>query len=365
MRIVHLSDIHLSKENYKEFINDYREALIKDLQSYNNPKIDVIVITGDLVDKGGHSLYQIDGFVDKVKYPNPFYIFEEVFIDPIVNALNFKKDNFLFIPGNHDINEDLIMLKEEYRLTKDLNNENINTYLQENTIFKHSERIKQFKDFEYNFHVERSNVNYKFTENQSTYIYDFNNIKLGFLLVNDSWRCKSPYLKFIDETDKMYFGIQQLHDGLNELNNTQINIVLFHHQPSYFTEEEEINGFLGRKNIDLVLYGHNHSIKTVEYIYPNGKCYYLRGKTSYLKPQETHRDYMPGYQIIDIDVNVKKIIKIDHRLYNNKPEYKNFVFDSFIGKNGIDRNKTNEDKGYIFFREEKSNYNLSKEDHKL
>ena len=95
MRIVHLSDIHLSKNNFEEFNNTYRDALISDLLLFNNlKKIDVIVITGDLVDKGGHSLYEIDGYEDRSIYPNPYYIFEEIFISPIINTLGILKGKF-------------------------------------------------------------------------------------------------------------------------------------------------------------------------------------------------------------------------------------------------------------------------------
>jgi len=129
MRIVHLSDIHLSKSNFDEFKNTYCEALIRDLISFDKEKkIDIIVITGDLVDRGGHSLYSIDGFEDKSIYSNPYSIFEKIFINPIISALGFSKENFLFVPGNHDIDEREILIKEEYDLKKILSIDNIDNH---------------------------------------------------------------------------------------------------------------------------------------------------------------------------------------------------------------------------------------------
>ena len=361
MRIVHLSDIHLSKDNYTDFINDYKDALINDLIQYNNStKIDVILITGDLVDKGGHSLYEIEGFDKHEQYPNPYYIFEEIFINPIIEALNFNKNNFLFIPGNHDIDENSILLREEYQIVKNLNTKNISQHLQENNIdFKHSKRIKNFKEFEEKFH--RNNTKYNPTKNQSTYFYDYNNsVRIGFLMVNDSWRCKSIKLK--EDKEKMFFGMQQLYDGLQELNRekTIINIALFHHSKENFEEEEEIEGFLTRKEIDLMLYGHYHSTRSEFYLNSFGNCHVFRGKASLLKPGETHKDYLPGYQVMDLDLIVNKITKIHYRVFNDKPISKSFIADNTVAENGIDENNATGKQGYKFNRikTEKTGYSL-------
>ena len=63
MRIIHLSDIHLSNENFQSFKSYYRNSLIKELNKINSEtKIDLIIISGDLVDKGGSSLKKIEGY---------------------------------------------------------------------------------------------------------------------------------------------------------------------------------------------------------------------------------------------------------------------------------------------------------------
>lgn len=46
MRIVHLSDIHLNKNNFKDFEYFSMPSLIKDLEMFNHEnKIDLILIT--------------------------------------------------------------------------------------------------------------------------------------------------------------------------------------------------------------------------------------------------------------------------------------------------------------------------------
>lgn len=367
MRIVHLSDIHLSFDNYAEFENDYKDALINDLMAYNKSTIiDVIIITGDLVDRGGHSLYNITSYNNQVNYPNPYFIFEEIFINPIVEALNFNKNNLIFIPGNHDIDETTILLREENELLTKLNKDNINQYLIENEKdLKHSKRIKNFKEFEEKFH--ENNDNYTFSYNESTFSYDFIGVKIGFLLVNDSWRCKSIKLK--EDKDKMFFGMQQLYNGMNELNrkNTNINIALFHHSKENFEEEEDIEGFLIRKEIDLMLYGHYHKDKIQFYLNSFGNCHVFRGKASLLKPSETHKDYLPGYQIMDLNLISNRIAKIHYRVFDDNPRSKSFIYDNKAATNGIDENNANGKLGYEFNRikNEKIGYSiLNKDDFK-
>ena len=354
MRIVHLSDIHLSKENYLEFDNYYRDALIKDLQEYNSSlKIDVIVITGDLVDRGGHSLYEIEGYSDKEKYPNPYFIFEEIFIKPIIEELNFDKSNFIFIPGNHDVDETTILLKEEYELLKNINNENVTQYLKENKEnLRHSKRIKNFKEFEKKFHNDNFDK-YLATNNESTFVYDYNkNFKIGFLLINDSWRCRS--IKFYKEDDntKLFFGKQQLYDGIKVLKNknTHINIALFHHSKANFEEKDEIEGFLIRERIDFMLYGHYHADKTQIFHSSINECHTFRGKASLLNPKEKENEYKPGYQIMDLNLEANKIVKIHYRVFNSKAHSREFIADTFVVKNGVDENERNGNNGYEFSR---------------
>ena len=363
MRLVHLSDIHLSKDNYTEFQNNYKDALLKDLAIYHNSiPIDLIIITGDLVDKGGHSLFEISEFKD---YKSPYDIFEKVFINPISEQLGIDKHKFLFIPGNHDIDEKEILLVDEKELVNNINNKNINDYLLENKSFKHSNRIRKFKEFEEKYHSENSN--YSYTSNQSTYVYEYkNSCKIGFILVNDSWRCKSIKLS-IEEDEKHYFGVKQLYDGLEYLNqsNTQLNICLLHHTLDDYKESLEVEGILNRKNIELFLYGHFHNTKTNILYTPNGNCKGFRARAAFFKPEEINSDYHSGYQILDFDLTSNyKITAVHYRKYNNKEDSKSFISDNETAPmNGIDKNNSNSNMGFELSREGRENkkQNLNKD----
>ena len=73
MRIAHISDLHITGEN---FVKEWGENLIKIL---NDIEPDIIVITGDLTDDG--------------------YIHEYEVVKDYLDRINAKK---LIVPGNHD-----------------------------------------------------------------------------------------------------------------------------------------------------------------------------------------------------------------------------------------------------------------------
>ncbi|MBW8244021.1 metallophosphoesterase [Muricauda oceani] len=314
MRLVHLSDIHLSNSNYHEFVHKYRKALISDLKNFNAlKKIDTLLITGDLVDKGGHSLLEIKGFDG---YKNPYDIFDEVFIQPILEGVGISKDNILFIPGNHDVNEREFSYYDECELIDKIDESSIESFLKDNqSTFLHNERIKNFKEFERAFHL--NNSLYDFSNNHSTYIYNYaDEFKIGFILINDSWRCKTR--KFIgEEESKIFFGYHQLDYGLEyfETHKTDLNICLFHHSLDDYAEKKEVERILRTKEIELFLYGHYHNTK-FEYSYdPFGSCVGIRGRAALNRPEEKISEYQPGYQIIDLDLNSYKVNKIHYRKY--------------------------------------------------
>ncbi|XCF05015.1 metallophosphoesterase [Tamlana crocina] len=355
MQIVHLTDIHLSEKNFKEFENNFRKALINDLSKYhskNNP-IELIVITGDLVDCGGHSLLKMPRFSST--YTNPFNIFDKEFIEPIAAALNIKKTQFLFIPGNHDINENDILWVNEKSMKKDINESNIDKYLHDtrhNFNYK-NERLRYFKEFE--FEIHKSTPNYKFSNNESTYLHELKNgYKVGFILLNDSWRCSTCELK--DDTHNYhYFGVNQIYSGLKNLDSmgSNINICLHHHSVEDFKERIEFERILTTKNIELLLYGHHHSNDSQLHYNGVGGCLGFRGRATLNKPEDSDSKYQSGYKVLDINFGLNKVEKIHYRKYEY--DQTKFVADVRYGDDlGIDCNERHGGKGYPFSLQETS-----------
>lgn len=347
MRIVHISDIHLSADNFHDFENSHRKALldILEIEHTKEKNINIIVITGDLVDQGGHSLIEMTRFTTK----DPYEIFENEFILPIKDRLNLKNHNFMIIPGNHDIDESGILWVDEKKLQKVeterdksmANERSINKIVDDNefNFNRFNERIKKFKEFEERFHNGYPDK-YKYTKNQSSYIYEYTeDIKVGFALINDSWRCSTCELKkysTLDPPKGLYFGVKkQLDRTLNHLSDTTLNVILTHHPIDTYAENTDFENYITNKDFHIHLYGDKHSHQMNKHISSIGECFGLRARAVLNNPNETLSKYQPGFHIIDIcfDKNIVDCVTY----YKYIAERFEFVEDTDITKGGKDK----------------------------
>lgn len=316
MRIVHISDIHLSESNFEVFETDYRNALLKTLKDeHDKDPINIIVITGDLVDQGGHSLFKIEQFATKT---DPYEIFEDEFITPIKNSLKLENSNFLFIPGNHDIDENEIKWVDEKKLKSIEAAGDLNTVLKDIRLVSHdkySHRIKRFKDFEERFHKNEIGSTYQYSRNQSTFIYELNKkIRVGFAMINDSWRCSTCELHAYHGKG-LYFGFKQLNDALNHLSNTTMNVVLTHHPIDSFAEQEDIKDILTHKKYHLHLFGDKHHHQLNQLVSSKGGCLGIMARSALNKPKEKESEWQPGFHIIKINFERSYIEEIKYFKY--------------------------------------------------
>lgn len=363
MRIVHFSDFHLSSENYQYFKTVYIHALIGDMksQSEDNP-FDLIIISGDLVDKGGHSLYKIREYVGREKEITPFEIFKELFIDKIASELSIPQNNFLFVPGNHDIDENGILLKEESDLVNMIlakGNNDVTDIMELNEEnFKYSLRTKGFKKFEAKFHANQTDK-YIYSHNQSVYKFeDTYGNKYGFLLLNDSWRCKSVPLAIEKESSfKLNLGSKQIYDGLDILRgfNPDVIICVMHHPIDKFNDKEEIEGIFITEDLDVVLFGDLHQTHFNVPSSINGKYISSQCKASFSNHNEMNINYLCGYQILELDKTM--LSSISFRYYDGRSNQKRFLPDVSMGDDGTGIFRGLDKQGFPFYKKSKPDFN--------
>lgn len=302
MRIVQLSDVHLSSKNKTDLTNFYMDALVDDLRTFHDDKrIDIILLTGDLVDKGGNSLGS-----------HPYALFEDLFIKPISEQLGLPKDKFLFIPGNHDINREFIDEENEFYLSQKLTKETANIKLEENLkgFARTNKRIENFKKFEQSFH--RDNNRYIYSNNESLAIESYENNNVGFALINDSWRCSSKL-----EMSSHFIGTNQLFNAKRQFNEkgTKINIAVFHHPLTAINagEAQEIENILKSQNFDIAFFGHSHEHKSEFILSSHGGYIAIQGRSAFNDVNEQLALYQTGYNIIDLNVS-----ELEYTLYARK-----------------------------------------------
>lgn len=310
MRIAHLSDIHLNSKNIDDLKNFYVESLIEDLRIFNEEKkIDLIIISGDLVDKGGNSLGE-----------NPYLKFKEFFISPICKSLSLKHQQVLIVPGNHDINQESIKEDNEFFLAEKLNSEKANKYVEnlQTKFTDENKRVQKFKEFELELHGSSSE--YHFSNMQSFLIIEKSGCKIGIALINDSWRC-STELKM----EQHFVGYTQLFKARNYFldNKTDLNIAVFHHPLQALNGEEqyEIKNILKTKNFDVAIFGHNHKHDAEKLISSEGGYLSINGRSAFSDPGETSSEYQPGYNILDFNPK-NRTYKISSRKFIKSSGYR-------------------------------------------
>lgn len=98
--IVHISDAHLQKKNVTD-IKKIVEKLIVDVEKISGETeqtANLVCFTGDLIQRGDYAK----------EVENEWDLANEIIVDPILEKLNIKKDNFIIIPGNHEVNRNRI-----------------------------------------------------------------------------------------------------------------------------------------------------------------------------------------------------------------------------------------------------------------
>lgn len=292
MRFIHLSDLHFSRERFDSFKNFYLDTLLKDLIKWHEEKkIDLIFITGDLVDKGGEAFSTGENY---------YKLIEKEILLKITAALNIEKSKLIIIPGNHDVKEQSIDEISESGLLHLSSIENVNKFIDSHLTIYHDgiNRIQYYKEFEKEFYSDFENK--QLTNFESCFIHDIDGIKIGIAAFNSAWRFSKELPK-----DKLLLGTSQIIRANKYFTEqcTNINIGLIHHPIELFSEIErhEINSFLQILNFDFLFCGHTHSTEVIHTRGTMGRIFISVAKSAFNNPREPIEKHKPGYSIADLE----------------------------------------------------------------
>lgn len=312
IQIIHISDFHLESDSISTRKQSILDALVNDIKSkITEPENAIIVISGDLIDKGGAGFPSIE---------KAFKSFEEHFIDKLSTELNINKKHFFFTPGNHDVCRDDINEFEEMGIREKLQSQDeISKFIVENkTDGKNINRIKKFKDFEKEYYNQSENVQIS--------LFDSNfllpELNTGIACLNSSWRC-------FDENDKenLIIGEEQINSACTFLQNADIKIAVMHHPFEYLLDEDRrsIKPIIS-SNFDILLVGHAHC-NDMAFTRDFYGTILICQSNSTIADFSKDKDYQNGYSIINFEKG--KQTTIFYRKYLS--EHKRFVSNTEIG----------------------------------
>lgn len=333
IRILHLSDLHLVKETEE---NKTISVLIEDLissidQIGKESKINLVIFTGDLIDKGGANF-------DSIK--DAFAEFENLVTRPILTKLNLSKEHFVFVPGNHDtINkrpEQMYKMgllgntpHDDYeKVVKMKNSSQDYDYLRS--------RTAAFKEYERTYYTDVLGDNYQYGDFESNYKLEIDGYKIGITSLNSVWLCG------LDDDKEFYLGADQIVNSHHYISDCDIKIAATHIAYDLLTdaEKDHIKEIIA-DNYNLCLSGHTHTITDGYIALPSGNCCMNITSAGTLCDNVYAKDdrYKNSFQVIDM-LSIDEFIIRKYRQINGM----SFKLDTTFGDNGIWHYPENKDR---------------------
>lgn len=300
MKILHISDIH-----YETNEDIHVKSIFNALRRDRNNDVDFVVISGDLINRGGIWSSSID---------QAFKCFDENFMTPLMNSLNIKRYQVIFAPGNHDIDiktNDCVYdnsIKEKLKTEKDIT-EMCKRIKEKEDKFEIT-RLKAYKKYVREFYKNEENV--VISDLEESHIVKYENKKIGFGVINTAWRC-------CGEEEEVLIGELQITNLRNMLMNCDLKIAIMHHSLEDICEydrnecEKKIYA-----SFDILLKGHKHQddIKYIEM--PNNEIVVLQaGQFNALEINNENKKYQISYSEILFDNNLEILKSIKIYKYNS------------------------------------------------
>lgn len=243
-RILHLSDLHIQeKSTWSTFpiLRDAKKAILRQADKEN---IDVVAFTGDIAHSSKPAEYAIAGeWLDDLCFKP--------------SGLNIIKDQVLFVPGNHDVDRNLItppVTAIEQMLATAKAQANVAAYYDDKDskalLLK---RHKAYFDFCASFSGSPAG------DNCWSRTFRHGEVRIRFDGLNTSWLCRG------DDHKRLLVGQSQLTELLRFQSEADLCIAMMHHPLSDLMEFDEINTTEHlKRSADIVLRGHLHRPEVAE-----------------------------------------------------------------------------------------------------
>ena len=301
LNILHISDAHIqmsAKEEVSEIVGKMINDVLK-VEKEKEIKIDLICFTGDLIQRGDKAL-------DDEKQME---IAKEILINPVLNGLGLKKDKFIIVPGNHEVDvRKIVKATEKGLLVNSLEeiNENVSDMNE-----PYLERLDYFYQWIGNYYddIIRKKIGYAFLQ-------EIDGKKIGIACIDSAWRSSG---KGSCEKGIVYVGQKQINDLYMCIKDADMKICLMHHPTDWLSDFESTIIERELTKFDIVLCGHVHENDHKEVCRQSMKTIYSTAGKLYPLDYAFGRsvDGYNGYSILNINYN-NSICNIFLRTYYAK-----------------------------------------------
>lgn len=301
-------------------------------------KIDLVLFSGDILDKGGASFGSVTTGLSA---------FVDIVIKPITGTIDLPMYCFIFSPGNHDIDRNTDSRRMEDNLESGIETwEDIITNLSKATdLTEFTKRIAEYKAFEKEHYSAFPEIEYKSFPLLSTYKLQANGLTVGISSLNSVWRCG------FDDANKVVIGLNQISEHTDHLQGCDLKIALTHYPIDMLKVcERDQATILIAKEFDLLCTGHAHS-ELIKYEGLEEDATFLNVKSAGTLSDniyEKNSRYKNAFQIIDFNFESGFCVSKYHQ-----PNSQEFLLDNNFGCKKFDFPSHQERAQYIRIQQEK------------
>jgi tetratricopeptide (TPR) repeat protein/predicted phosphodiesterase len=289
MTWLHLSDWHQAEKKFNRKV--VCDALIKDIKARGNinpnlSKIDFIVFSGDAANAG---------------QPDEYKKATEDLFNPLLEACELGQDRLFIVPGNHDLDRDLIPAA----LDKPLNsNEEVEPWWGEEK--KRMQLSQPFQAFN-RFLTECTGQKPPDYCSVASFVIDGKKIEL--LGINSAWMCARHKDEAGEVSDQGYLciGEPQIYESLEKISGSDIKIAVLHHSLDWLTPFDSSRNEVHLKGkCNFILHGHAHKPGASAIRDNFGYYITIPAGACYDRSMPSNSDYTYSYNYVHLDFDADK-----------------------------------------------------------
>jgi predicted phosphodiesterase len=276
---LHLSDLHFRADErsawdadivLRELLKDVRARLEEGLRP------DLILVSGDIAYSGQPAEYEL----------------ARAFFDDLLAAVDLPPERLFLVPGNHDVDRDLVSFPAEATAGMLTDRDRTNQVLsQRKNRQLMLERFQGYAAFvnDYFAHLRFDDDNYF-----SVRVLSLAGLQVAILGLNSAWVSASDQ----DRANGLLLGERQAREALRLAEGADLRIALFHHPFDWLRDfdREECEALLMR-DCDLILHGHLHRTGLTWQETPDARAMVVAAGASYDTRQSRN-----SYNLLQLDL---------------------------------------------------------------
>jgi formylglycine-generating enzyme required for sulfatase activity len=280
---LHLSDLHFRADELHAWDADIvLRELLKDVRARLDEGLrpDLILVSGDIAFSGQPAEYEL----------------ARAFFDELLDATDVPRERLLLVPGNHDVDRDLVSFPAEATAEKLTDRDSTNRVLghrkNRQLMFERFQGYAAFVN-DYLEHLHFDSDNYFYVQ-----ALGLAGLQVAFLGLNSAWVAASDE----DRANGLLIGDWQAREALRKAEDADLRIALFHHPFGWLRDfdRDDCEPLLSA-GCRFILHGHLHRTGLTLHQTPDARTMMIAAGASYEKRTSDNR-----YNLVQLDLEAQQ-----------------------------------------------------------